>query len=90
MKVVISNKVQKQIDRLPEHLSHKLQIWIDTVALAGLHAVQAQPKWEDHALKGDRAGQRSAKLNKGYRIVYEQASGEIVEIMEVGKEPYRH
>ncbi len=49
------------------------------------------PGYHDEPLKGDRKGQRSSHLSRGYRVIYEElSSGEIVivSVLEVNKHDY--
>jgi len=49
------------------------------------------PGYHDEPLKGDRRGQRSVRLNRAYRVIYEENDqGDIVVILvlEVSKHGY--
>ena len=49
------------------------------------------PGYHDEPLKGRREGQRSSKLSRSYRVIYEEFSNgevEIINIMEVSKHDY--
>jgi len=48
--------------------------------------------YKDHALKGDRKGQRSAYLSKSYRVIYHLDKEEtffIIEVLEINKHEYK-
>ena len=90
MKVVLTKKAAKEFNKIPLYLQDKLQVWIDAVERNGLKAVKNDAKWDDEALKGDLKGLRSIRLNKGYRAVYEEKTGEIVEIQAIGNSTYKH
>lgn len=89
--VVISSKSQKQIVKLPHFIQSKLRLWIFDVENNGLSEVQKIPGYHDEPLKGNRKGQRSIRLNKAYRAIYEIKDNneiEFVEIKEVNKHDY--
>jgi len=65
--------------------------WVKTVELDGIRATRALSGYHDEPLKGDRKGQRSVRLSKGYRVIYEETeSGNLVLIgvQEVNKHEY--
>lgn len=89
--VVISKKAEKDLKSTPIHIAFKLKVWIDNVKNEGLREVRKRPGFHDEPLKGKRQGQRSIRLNKGYRAIYEiDMSGTIhfIEIVEVNKHEY--
>ena len=82
-------KVKKQLRKLPRHIVDKLQFWVTEVESKGVEEVRKQPGWHDEPLKGDRAGQRSIRLSKGYRAFYEIVNNEtVVSVIEVNKHDY--
>lgn len=59
--------------------------------LDGIRAMRALPGYHDEPLKNARKGQRSVRLSKGYRVIYEETkSGNVVliGIQEVNKHDY--
>lgn len=89
--VIISRKAEKDLKGIPAHIIFKLQIWIDGIKNDGLREMRKRPGFHDEPLKGKRVGQRSIRLNKGYRAIYEiDTSGMIhfIEIVEVNKHEY--
>lgn len=68
--VVLSRKAQKQLDRAPQQVNAKMLAWMDAVELDGLDEVKKIPGFHDEPLKGNRAGQRSIRLNRSWRAVY--------------------
>src|SRR3990167_2118976 len=90
-KVVFGKKARRDLLKVPKHIIQKLTYWVDEVGNEGLSAVRKIPGFHDEPLKGDRVGQRSIRLNKAYRAIYEvDQSGIIhfVEIVEVNKHEY--
>jgi proteic killer suppression protein len=57
--VVISLNAKKQLTKLPRHIIHKLNVWIDSVEKSGLRQVQKISGFHDEPLKGKRKQQRS-------------------------------
>ena len=91
MDKVIFDKVNKQLRKLPEFVVVKLLAWAKSVELKGLREVRKIPGYHDEPLKGDRQGQRSIRLNKGYRAIYTEdhdGSINLVTIEEVNKHEY--
>lgn len=63
--------------------------WIRTVENLGLREVRKRPGYHDEPLKGSRRGQRSIRLNRGYRLIYCELQKEIhIELIEVHKHEY--
>jgi proteic killer suppression protein len=88
---VINIKTQKQITKLPKFIQSKLRLWIFDVENNGLQEVQKISGYHDEPLKGDRKGQRSIRLNKAYRAIYEIKDDgviEFIQIIEVNKHDY--
>lgn len=91
MDEVSFSKVEKQLKKLPHFVVLKLTAWARSVELKGLREVRKIAGYHDEPLKGDRRGQRSIRLSKGYRAIYvEQSSGRVnlVVIEEVNKHAY--
>jgi toxin HigB-1 len=80
--------VEKQLRRCPEVIVRKLRIWVALVELSGIREVRKWKGFHDEPLHGDRQGQRSVRLNRAYRAIYEEdQQGEItmIEVVEVHK-----
>lgn len=89
--VIITKSAQRDLQKVPAYIALKLAAWVDAVAHDGLMEVRKIPGFHDEPLKGDRKGQRSIRLSKAYRAIYElgkQGEMEIVEIVEVNKHDY--
>ncbi len=85
-----SKKVEKIIYKLPYHVAVNLTKWIEDVELRGVEEVRKIPGYHDEPLHGKREGQRSIRLTRKYRAIYEIRKGEIefIEIVEVNKHEY--
>ena len=89
-RVVLSKRAQKDLTVVPRHVAIKLGAWADDVAARGLEEVRRVPGYHDEALKGQRAGQRSIRLSRAYRAIYEIRGQDVefVSIEEVNKHDY--
>ncbi|WP_374074412.1 type II toxin-antitoxin system mRNA interferase toxin, RelE/StbE family [Bdellovibrio bacteriovorus] len=59
------------------------------VEYRGIHDVAKLPGYHDEPLRGDRYGQRSIRLNKGYRLIYRIIEDRVfIELLEVHKHDY--
>lgn len=89
-RVELTRAAEKALKKLPEHIVLLLNAWIDGVETDGLTAIRKIPGYHDEPLKGQRAGQRSVRLNRAYRVIYEVVAGEvqIVLVLDVNKHKY--
>ena len=88
-KISRSSNFEKQIDRIPEYLQRKLQFWVFLVETKGIHEIQKILGFHDEPLRGDRKGQRSVRLNRSYRVIYEVIKDRIqIHLIEVHKHEY--
>lgn len=93
--VVITPRATRELKAVPEHVVRKLLAWVLAVEQFGLEEVRRVPGYHDEPLKGKRKGQRSIRLSKAYRAIYEIKSGrkgeaaiEFASIEEVSKHGY--
>lgn len=89
--ILVSNKAQKQLRKVPQFIRDKLEIWVQTVQEIGLEETRKIQGYHDEPLKGVRKGQRSIRLNRAYRVIYKvlkDSSIEFVNIEEVHKHEY--
>lgn len=91
--VLINKKAEKDLRKLPVHIVEKLETWILLVEKYGVLETRKIKGYHDELLKGNRKGQHSIRLSKGYRAFYiEHNNGEIelsyLEIIEVNKHEY--
>lgn len=83
--------VEKSIKKLPDHIVIKLLSWAKRVEIYGLEEIRKITGFHDEPLKGDRAGQRSIRLNKAYRAIYtidHSGTIRIIKVIEVNKHEY--
>ena len=90
-KVVLNKNAKNDLKKIPTYIVIKLFEWIEAVSHDGLFDVRKISGFHDEPLKGNRKGQRSIRLSKAYRAIYEMGKSdqmEIVEVIEVHKHDY--
>ena len=89
-RVLLSKRARKQIKRIPFYIVRALLRWADDVEEIGLEETRKKSGYHDEPLKGDRLGQRSVRLNRAYRAIYEIKDEKIkfVSVEEVSKHDY--
>jgi proteic killer suppression protein len=88
--VEITKRAEKQLRRVPQHIRANLTTWIAAVEWKGLEEIRKSPGFHDEPLKGDRFGQRSIRLSRSYRAIYEikRDTVEFVSVEEVSHHEY--
>ena len=89
--VRIERFAEKQIGRLPEYIHEKFLFWVRELEFYGIQEIRKNRGYHDEPLKGSRNGQRSIRLNRAYRVIYEElneAEMIIICVMEVNKHDY--
>ncbi|WP_413578484.1 type II toxin-antitoxin system RelE family toxin [Bdellovibrio sp. HCB290] len=87
--VLVSRSAEKQINRLPQHIQEALRYWVETVQIIGIRETRKLSGYHDEPLKGHRLGERSARLNRAYRVIYTVTDNEIeITAIEVNKHAY--
>ena len=89
--VFISKFAEKQIKKLPKQISEALFIWVESIELTGIADIRKLKGYHDEPLKGDRKGQRSARLNRSYRVIYIEKENKdlvLITVIEVNKHEY--
>jgi toxin HigB-1 len=87
----ISKKAQKDLRTIPKHIVKNFQRWALLVEDIGIVEVRKIKGYHCEPLSGNRAGQRSVRLSKSYRLFYtEEPDGEInvIAILEINKHEY--
>lgn len=69
--VRLTKRAEKDLRSVPTHIQKKFQLWIEAVGEFGLEEVRKVPGYHDEPLKGPRKGQRSVRLSRNYRAIYE-------------------
>ncbi|MBX2986339.1 MAG: hypothetical protein KF802_00445 [Bdellovibrionaceae bacterium] len=78
----------KQMERVPVFIREKAQMWMFAVKTAGLAEVAKSPGYHDEPLQGLRAGQRSVRLNRAYRLIYRVIDSSRIRLLEIHKHDY--
>ena len=65
-------RVRKQLKKVPRHIVDALQTWADKIEVFGMAEVRKIKGYHDEPLKGDRRGQRSVRLSRQWRAIYEE------------------
>jgi len=89
--VWLTKFAEKQLRKLPRNIIAAYYTWVKTVELEGIRATRKISGYHDEPLKGDRKGQRSVRLNKAYRVIYEETENEniiLIAVQEVNKHEY--
>ncbi len=89
--VQFSKFAAKQIEKLPEVINEAVRYWKGTIEELGLPETRRFKGYHDEPLKGARRGQRSVRLNRSYRLIYEEHDrGEVivVGVLEINKHEY--
>jgi mRNA-degrading endonuclease YafQ of YafQ-DinJ toxin-antitoxin module len=85
-KVVESRLLAKQFQRAPREIQEKYVVWRGLVQEWG---PQLRGGLRVHALQGSRRGQKSAWLNRQWRVIFKVFEGElIVEALELTPHKY--
>ncbi len=84
-----TGRFEKDLKNIPSHLQDKAIFWIELVETLGLREVRKRTGYHDEPLHGERRGQRSVRLNKSYRLVYQEIRSEIeILLLETMKHDY--
>lgn len=89
--VIISRNAEKELSKVPVYILDKFDSWADLIMKNGLQAMQQIKGYRDHALHGNRKGQRSSSLSRSWRIIYslnEEQNILMVEVLEVNHHEY--
>ena len=87
--VQVTERVEKQLKKLPEHIVRSFRAWQEKVQTIGLEEVRKIAGYHDEPLSGARAGQRSIRLNRSYRAFYViKGAVAFVEVIEINKHKY--
>ena len=89
--VVSTKTFDKQFEKLPYHVQMTASVWLRTVREEGLDSAKKRKGYRDKKLKGNRAGQRSIRLNRSYRLIYEEKNDgtiHLITLLEAHKHEY--
>lgn len=89
--VSYSSFAEKQLIKVPKYIKEALLLWALTVEKIGIYDTRKIKSYHDEPLKGERKGQRSIRLSRSYRAIYEQRNElnlTLISIIEVNKHDY--
>ena len=89
--VFFSKRAEQDLGSIPVIITEKVYRWVKTIEFIGLRQTRLIRGLHDEALKGQRLGQRSVRLNRSYRLIYhhyENSKKVVIEIIEVNKHEY--
>jgi len=89
VEIRLTKFAQKQFKKAPSLIQDKLEDWMLLIEAEGLDFTRTLKGYHDEPLQGNRKGQRSIRLNRQWRAIYEELTGTIVEIQEITPHDYR-
>ena len=85
-KVIESRLVSRQLQRVPREIQEKYALWRGLVQRQGPYL---RGGFRVHPLHGDRKGQKSARMNRQWRVIFRVFEGDlIVEVIELTPHKY--
>ncbi len=91
-RVILEKFAQKQFLKLPSHIQVSLRTWSELIEDQGIESMRTIKGYHDEPLSGQRKGQRSSRLSRGYRVFYhisEQGEVTVIGVLEVNKHDYK-
>lgn len=91
VQIFITKKAQKDLRKLPKHILLQLDLWVEIIKEEGYRSMQTIKGYNDHALIGDRKGQRSSYLSRSWRVIYtinEEKTSIVIKILEINYHDY--
>ena len=82
--------VVRALKSIPVEVLKRYEKWKDIVRISGPQGLRHIKGFKDEALKGERKGQRSSRLNLQYRVIYTVVKDQVlVKVMAVTPHDYR-
>lgn len=83
-------KAVKSLGSLPNDVLRRYEKWKDIMAISGPTGLRQIKGFRDEALRGERKGYRSSRLNLQYRVIYRIEKEQIlVQVLDVTAHDYR-
>ncbi len=86
--IKFTKQFEKDAQKTPLVIVEKVYKWIRQVETFGLFRVRLSKGLHDEPLKGKRKGQRSVRLNQQWRLIYDQKTSELLELLEITPHDY--
>jgi proteic killer suppression protein len=90
MSVILKKQALKDYDKAPYYIKEAFDLWIDFMGVHQDNLFLRMKRYKDEALKGKLKGLRSVRLNKQWRVIFEENSQTIVTIERITPHEYRH
>ncbi len=83
-------KAVKQLASLPIDVLKRYEKWKDIILISGPDGLKQIRGFKDEALRGERKGHRSSRLNIQYRVIYKiEKDLVLVQVVNVTPHDYR-
>jgi mRNA-degrading endonuclease YafQ of YafQ-DinJ toxin-antitoxin module len=83
-------RVEKQLDAVPEEILKRYEKWKDIVMISGPPGLRLIKGFHDEALRGEWQGYRSSRLGLQYRVIYRLFSKQsLLQVEHVTPHDYR-
>lgn len=93
LQIQFTKQAYKEFSKAPYYVQETVGVWLMNVRNMGIEQtrIHGGKGLHDEPLKGNRTGQRSIRLNRSWRLIYEIENGElhIIKILSVTKHDYR-
>lgn len=87
--IVDDSRIIKVLEKLPKEICAAYSVWRNIVLMDGLKGLRMVKGFHFEKLKGNRGGQYSCRLNRGYRVIFIRGCDVIiVVVLEVSKHEY--
>lgn len=82
--------LQKKLGRLPVEILKRYEKWKDIVQISGPAGLRKIKGFHDEALAGEWQGYRSSRLNRQYRVIYQQEGDHfLILVIDLNAHDYR-
>lgn len=79
--------VVRGLSKLPKEIRPAYSVWRNVLLCDGFKGLRNIKGFHLEKLKGERLGQYSCRLNRGYRVIFLQKGNKVV-VVEVNKHAY--
>jgi len=79
--------VVRGLSKLPKEIRAAYSVWRNIMLYDGFKGLREIKGFHLEKLKGERLGQYSCRLNRGYRVIFSQEGNKIT-VLEVNKHVY--
>lgn len=81
--------ISKTVRQIPPWIVKEYETWKDLVYRHGPEVLRQYPGFHDERLHGERKGQRSSRLSRQYRVIY-NVKRDIVTVYVLGIKPHKY